>query len=379
MMMGLALMVSIWTNGKSIMRDWLGALEFPDAFVSGISLSEKTLDRIKAARMPDGTQIVNQTCAITLQSFHTDAFGISAFDNTSTTFVAFEPEPFFRMTRLRFIEGDPQTAERRLMQGGAVLVANEFKVTRGYKVGDHITLKQRDKSHEFEIVGVVSSPGLEIASKFFDIGEEYLDNAVNAVFGSRDDLRTLFGNTAINLIQLDLNPAVNDAAAMKEIRKLAGFEVVAAGSGREIKAEIRRVLTNSLFVFSVVAVASMLVACFGVANLIIAGIQARQFEFGVLRAIGAQRGLLTRLVLGEAALIALTACIAGTVMGVQASWAGQRMYQVLLGLVLTLRVPVGATAAGWAILTAITLGAAGPAVWALARKHPRELLAAVKG
>jgi hypothetical protein len=118
---------------------------------------------------------------------------------------------------------------------------------------------------------VVASPGLDIASKFFDIGDEYLDQAVNAVFGSRDDLKRLFGNTGMQLIQISLDPAIGDEEAMKELRKAGGFEVIAAGSGRQIKGEISGFLKGSLLVSSVVAVCAMLVACFGVANLFVAG------------------------------------------------------------------------------------------------------------
>jgi putative ABC transport system permease protein len=166
---------------------------------------------------------------------------------------------------------------------------------------------------------------------------------------------------------------------MKDLRRAGGFEVIAAGSGRQIKAEISKFLTGSLVVSSVVAICAMLVACFGVANLIVAGIQARQFEFGVLRAIGAQRGLLARLVLAEATLIALSACVVGTVMGIHASWGGQHMYEILLGIELTMQIPFGPTSAGWATVLLITLAAAAPAVLALARKQPRELLGAVRG
>lgn len=374
MMMGLALMVALWTNGRSITRDWLGSLAFPDAFVTGISMSERTLERVRSH------PAVKDACAVTIQSFKTDAFGISAFDNANTSFVAFEIEPFFAMTRLNWVAGDPESAKKRLAEGGAVIVAQEFKVSKGVTVGDRITLRSSGKPYEFEVVGVVTSPGLDVASKFFDIGEEYLDQAVNAVFGSRDDLKRLFGNDAINLIQLSFNPGVaDDQAVLKELRRLGGLEIVAAGSGRQVKSEISAVLNSSFLVMSVVAIGAMLVASFGVANLIIAGIQSRQYEFGVWRAIGAQRGLISRLVLGEALIIAIAACFTGTIMGVQAAWAGQKMNEALLGLVLTVRVPIGPTAVGWLITGAITLGAAGPAVWALSRKHPRELLGVVRG
>ncbi len=373
MMVGLAIMIAIWTNGRAIMRDWLGSLTFPDAFASGLAMTPRTQERI--SRLP----FVTATCAVTIQNFRTDAFGVRAISNPTTSFVAFEPEPFFQMTRLTWIEGDPAEALRKLKHGGAVLIAKEFRVARGLGVGDSLTLHYNDKPYTFEIAGVVASPGLDIASKFFDIGDEYLDQAVNAVFGSREDLKNLFGNTGIQLIQISLDKDISDERAMKELRKAGGFEVIAAGSGRQIKSEISKFLSGSLLVSSVVAICAMLVACFGVANLIVAGIQARQFEFGVLRAIGAQQGLLARLVLAEATLVALAACVVGTMMGVHASWGGQHMYERLLGIVLSLRIPIVPAAAGWATVIAITLAAAAPAVIALARKQPRELLGAVRG
>jgi putative ABC transport system permease protein len=157
------------------------------------------------------------------------------------------------------------------------------------------------------------------------------------------------------------------------------YGILDAGSGRQIKEEITFFATGALLAVSTVAMVAMLVACFGVANLIVAGIESRQFEFGVLRAVGAQRGLLTRLIIGEALTIALAACVLGTLMGIQGSWAGQRLYRMLLGLTLHLRPPVLPIAAGWLIVTALTLAAAWPAIWRLGKKQPRDLLAATKG
>ncbi|MBC7833730.1 MAG: hypothetical protein H7Y88_01340, partial [Phycisphaerales bacterium] len=307
MMVGLAILVAIWTNGRAVERDWLGSLKFPDAFVHGRNLTEETQQRIE--QIPG----VTGTAAITLQSLKTDAFGIKGLQDYSTTFVAFEPRKFFDMTALHFVDGDQATAVAELERGGAILVAREFKVAKGVGVGDTLALRYNDKSYEFRVVGVVVSPGLDIASKYFDIGDEYLEQAVNSVFGSRDDLKTIFGNDAISLLQIGIDPAADDKAVMADVRKLVGVGVISAGTGRQIKEEIRTVLSGSLLVFSVVAIAAMLVACLGVANLIIAGIQARGFEFGVLRAIGAQRGLIARLVMGEAVLIALSACVLGTI------------------------------------------------------------------
>lgn len=374
MMAGLALMIAIWTNGGSILRDWLDRIEFPDAFVNGFRLP------VEAQETLEELGYVEDTCAITIHPVKTGAFGVSGLTTYSTSFIAFEPAEFFGMTHLEFEQGDAETALARLEAGGAVIVGREFYIAQGLGVGDTFTCEEGGNTYEFEIVGVVTSPGLELASKFFNIGEEYIDQSIHAVFGSRRDMIEKFRNDNIQLIQIKFAEGVDGEAVMPEITEaLYGYGILDAGSGVRIKREITTFIGGSLVVFSGVAVASMLVACLGVANLIVAGIEARRFEFGVLRAVGAQRGLLTRLVLGEAVIIAATASIVGTLMGVQGAWAGQRIYQLLVGVQMELRVPLGATAVGWATVFFFTLGAAAPAIIRLNRQRTRELLAATKG
>lgn len=380
LMGGLALMVAIWTNGGAMLRDWIGKIQFPDAFVSGLNLTEAHQRRLEAM------DIVARTAAITAIPVETDAFGVRALQRYKTTFFAFEPDPFLDMTTLKWVQGDPAAAVQRLKEGGAVIVAREFLIAQGLGVGDRFTCRFADQTHEFEIVGVVASPGLEIASKFFNVGEDYTDQAIHAVFGSRDDAKHRFfaGQPApIQLIQIQFSdrvPPGGDETALEYIRaELAGAGLLDAGSGRQIKEQIHFFATGAMLVFSAIALAAMLVACFGVANLIVASVETRRFEFGVLRAVGAQPNLLTRLVLAETLLIALAAAAMGTLMGLQGSWAGRRLYGLLLGLDLSLQPPLGPIAAAWLIVAALALAAAAPAVWWLNRQRPRDLLTAMKG
>jgi len=387
MMAGLALMISIWTNGGSVLRDWLGRIEFPDAFVNGLRLPPEAQEQLEALEW------IDETCAITIHPVRTDAFGVAALQSYTTSFVAFEPTEFFAMTSLTFFEGDPDTALDRLEAGGAIIVAREFQVAQGLGVGDVFTVVEEADRHDFEIVGVVTSPGLSLASKFFNIGEEYIDQSIHAVFGSREDMKTKFGSDNIQLLQVDIDWEKAEAAAeaagvavgvavagsdqwvVERMREtLFGLGVLDAGSGRRIKTEIMGFVGGSLVVFSAVAIVSMLVACFGVANLIVAGIESRRFEFGVLRAVGAERGQLVKLVLGEAVIVALTAGVVGTLMGIQGAWAGARIYELLLGLLLTVQVPWSTVALGWGVVMLFSVGAAAPAMWRLNGRSTRELL-----
>ncbi len=384
LMGGLALMVGIWASGGSVLRDWLGKIQFPDAFVSGLNLTEENQRQLDAM-----TDIVKRTCAITLHSVETDAFGVRALQKYKTTFVAFEPEPFFELCKLTWIQGDPASALKRLNQGGAVIVAREFLVAQGLGVGKQFVCSENGVEHRFDIVGVVASPGLEIVSKFFNVGEDYTDQAIHAVFGSREDLKAkFFGGpdsppAPIQLIQIQFADSVKpgaDELALDKIReRLLGSGVLDVGSGRQIKDQITTFAHGTLLAISAVAMISMLVACFGVANLIAAGIDSRQFEFGVLRAVGAQRGLLARLIIAEALIIALTAAAMGTLMGLQGSWADQRLNALLMGMSLHPRPPWGPIAFAWSITISLTLAAAIPAIWRLNRKGPRELLSATRG
>jgi putative ABC transport system permease protein len=375
MMLGLALMVAIWTQGGAVLRDWLDRIEFPDAFVVGLNLTPDS------RRALDELPFVRRTCAVSIQPVTVQRpFGVSGMTSVGTSFVAFEPEPFFEMVRLTWVQGDEAYARRRLAEGGAVIVAREFFTAGGLGVGDTFTCSHNNQTHSFEVVGVVTSPGLELVNDFFRVDERFTEQTVHAVFGSRRDLLEKFNSDAIALIQIDLDESVSDDEALATIREvLLPAGILDAGSGRQIKRQITAFVRTSLLVSSSIAAFAMFVSCLGVANLIIAGVHARRFEFGVLRAVGGGRGLLARLVLAEAAVIALAACVLGTLMGVQGAFGGTRLNRAVWGLELDALPPPGPITLGWLAVFLFTLGAAGPAAAALARRRPRELLGAVRG
>jgi putative ABC transport system permease protein len=374
MMMGMALLTAIWTQGAAIRRDYLDTLRFPDAFVTGFNLSEDARRAIEAIPGVAGT------CAITLHPVRTGIFGVRGLQTFSSVFIAFEPRAFFDMTRIEWVEGDPRTGVERLERGGAILVAREFSVARGLGVGDSLTCRSGDREATFEIVGVVTSPGLEVVSQFFAVGESFTEQSLHAVFGSRADLGRVFGSDAVHLIQIDLDGNADDSAVLADIReRLAAAGILEAGSGRAVKRQIEMFIDTAMLGASMLGLFTMILAGLGVANILIAGITARRFEFGVLRAVGASKWLTARLILGEGAIIAISAAALGTCMGLQGIYAAQRIDELLFGLALKLRPPPAPIALGWVATLLMTLLAALAPALSLARRHPRELLVSVRG
>lgn len=374
LMVGMAIMTSLWAEGGAALRDWLGAMRFPDAFANGwLGLDERAQRRVESLPFVEGT------VAITLQPTDPGVFGVERLYSLGSTFIAFEPDEFFRLTSIDFVEGDEASARRRLGEGGAILVSREFKVAKGLGVGDMFDISVKGTSHPFEIVGVVSSPGLDVASRYFGIGQEYYDRSIHSVFGTRADLKRIFGTDAIHLIQIDLSDDVTDEVALKAIREALGGTLLVVGSGREIKEIIGSLVRGSLRILSLVAIGALLVACMGVGNIVAASVEARRREFGVLRAVGADRGLAARLVIGETLIIALGGCILGVALGLQHAGAVRALNRILAGIELEAHYPWGAIALGGMILVALSLAAAAPVAWGVSRARPRELLASTGG
>ena len=375
LMVGLSIMTAVWTNGTTLLRDWLGAIDFADAFAyhpGGIP--KEAQDRIAAL------DFVADSVPVTLYRVDSSAFGIRGLPSPPTNFIAFEPEPFFRMTKLAWVKGDPAYAMRRMREGGAVIVAKEFLVRRsGYDIGQTFTVEHKGRSFPFEIVGAVSSPGLDVVSGYFDVGQDYANQAIHAVFGSRADLQRVFGTDVVHMLQLKLKGPIGDKEATARVREAMGDSAFVVGSGREIKAQITGMGRGFMRIATLVAMGAMLLGCFAVLNVIVAGIDARRFEFGVVRTLGAQAGLLGRLVLAESLIIALTACVLGTALGLQGSMAALRIWELVGGLKATLIPPLLPIALGWALLLTLVLCTAAPFALGLARQQPRRLLAATRG
>ncbi|MFK7884471.1 MAG: FtsX-like permease family protein [Phycisphaerales bacterium] len=371
LMTGLALMIGIWTNGGSALKDWISKIKFPDAFAYGLPLSDEVPAAI--ADLP----FIERATAITLVNVDIDGLGVEGLQQYKTAFFGLEYGVISDMFEVEFVEGDAETAADRMEQGGAVLVAREFTAAKGLGLGDTFVCRHRDEEFQFEIAGVVTSAGLEFISQYFDFGDSFVNQTMHSVVGSRVDVAEKFGVTRPYIVGIDLTEDADDAEAVAAIReRTMGMGVLNVGSGKQIRTQFESIFKSTLTVFSTVAICAMMVACFGVANLIIAEVQSRSFELGVIRAVGGTRIQLIKLVCGQAIIIAIGACVLGTLLGVQAAWGGQTMNERLFGLELAIRLPYKAILFAWAVAIIMALLAAAPSAWRIGRTSTRVLLSA---
>lgn len=374
LMVGVSILVSVWGNGLGVMRDVVERVRFSDAFVfktNGLSpaaqLQLRSIPGVKTA-VPIGylpVRVIGQ-----------QVFGAEGMGPSNVTCIGFEPEAFFALNRIEWIQGDPVTALPKLRSGEAVLVASEFLNARGYKLGDRITLGGPRKQHDFEIAGVVSSAGLDIVTQFFGIRSVYMEQAVSCVFMDFEAVAKWFDSRDAFIMQIDLGPDATDeieASIAEEVSSRVPGAVFS--SGRAIKQAIVQIGRTALAVSSGIAFIALLLASFGVGNVVAAGISARRREFGVVRAIGGSHRTIAGMVLGEIALVAFAAMISGTALGLHLAWIGKRLYFEMAGLDIAFVFPVIPALIGYAVLLLLVLASAALPLRSASRRSPRELLA----
>ncbi len=378
LMVGLSVLVSTWSNGLALVNDFRERVRFADGFVmktGGLGEEEqaylRTLPYVEAAS-PVGY--------LPLRVAEQDRLGTGEFAPPNVVCVGFVPDEFLAFNRIDWLEGTPEVAIPRLTEGDAVLVAKEFLVARGLGVGDTISLGAEGDEHDFEIVGVVGAAGLDMATGVFGIRTLYLDHAVSCVFMDFDTVAQRFGTREAFIMQLDLElpgDPLAASAAESTLEDLVREEIPGAvfASGRSIKGLVEEIGARILAVTASIAMAALVLACLGVGNVVAAGITARGFEFGVLRAVGGDPGTAPRLVLAEILVTGVAAVITGTALGIHLAWIGVLMYEDLAGIDLALTIPVLATSIGAVVVVASALLASVPASLSLLKRPPRALLA----
>lgn len=375
LMIGMSILVSTWSHGASILDSIVERVRFADAFVfKTTGLSEDEVGRLTGI---EGIKAASPVGYLPLRLGDEARLGIDAFSPQNVICVGFEPRSFMELNRIDWIQGTPEEAIPRLLDGDAVLVAEQFLTARDLGVGDMITLGPEKRQTEFEIVGVVGAAGLDVATQIFGIRSLYMEHAVSCVFMDFDAVEKHFNTNEAYILQLVLEEGVDEdreAALQVEVGELAPGALFS--SGRAIKEVVMQAGNTVLGISSTVALGSLLLACFAVGNVVAAGISARRFEYGVLRAIGGSRWLLSRVILGEVVIMGLLAAAFGTILGVYLASVGMILHEDLAGDKLVMSLPGTAVLMGTVALVILTMLAATPPLLSLLKRKTRELISA---
>ena len=383
LMVGLSVLIAMEIQGNSMLQSWQLPDKFPDVFIvswgTGLNDAEiAQLSKLKGIKPGDLLPIAVAAPESPLYGSKSGitALGIAAITPNATMFMGIEPDKAMRMLQLDFLEGNAAQAARELNTGLHVIVTDEFRQLRHLGLGDTLTLTTDRGPVPFIISGVVSSPGMDLISARFDMGQQFDQRTAGSIFGSLADARKYFGADVIHLFAANLDTATNKDQMLKDIQKQLGARDMQAGDVRQIKQNMQSTFNDLLLLVAVVPFSALLVASLGVANTIMASIRTRRWQLGVLRSIGLTRSQLVRLIFSEVVLVGVVACGLGIVAGGLMALDAHRLGFIVTGFNPHLAVPWGVVTigVGMVMLVAILAGA-WPAIKA-SRAEPLFLLQA---
>lgn len=430
MMIGLMILIVMNAQGRSALGAWKLPTRFPDVFIvpdtsyGKLSMNPREVEAIRNVRgiKPDKVMAL----AVNGRDLGEKVFSVAGAGlPDQTLFIGVDPTLAFEMMELDFRVGNEATAQRMMTRGRSItlkngtvvhgtvesetadslvvktvleetrtlakadiqyddpgrfiVITNEFRKLRGYSIGSTFPLEAgllEKERVDFVIVGVVWSPGLDVMLNAFDLPNRVKDQTAATVFGTLKDAEEVFNVREAMVLAANLEQGVQKKELLEEIQKKLGREGLTVADVRQLKHDIESTFNRVIGFASAVAAMSMLVACVGVGNAIVAAVRTRQWRLGVLRAIGLTRGELLRMLLAEAVLLSFVGIALGITFGIVLSMNASRLYAATIGFDPPLKLPWDVIA--WATLFVLLMGmlaTIAPAI-STASKQPLALLQA---
>ncbi|HZN64246.1 MAG TPA: FtsX-like permease family protein [Tepidisphaeraceae bacterium] len=379
LMVGLAVLVVMQTNGNTVLSGWRLPDKFPDIFImTGVSKGLTFEQQQRIESIPGIRKGEVMPIGIASPEYGSNMVGIAmaAIMPNATMFIGIDPDKAFDLMELDFREGNAADARVMLKKGGHLIVTEEFRQLKGLGLGDKLQLKTTKGDREFTIAGVVWSPGIDVMVSMFDMSRQFDQRTAASVFGTLEDGRRYFGIQQVYLFAANLEMGHQKEALIEDLQRELGAQGMRAGDVREIKYNIQQGFRKILLLISTVAFAAMAVSALGVTNTIMASVRSRQWQFGVLRSIGVTRGQLLRLVLAEAFLLGLVGVGLGLVAGFEMTVNANALGAIVTGYAPPIAVPWGMIFGGVAIVLSISMLASIWPATAAARTDPLTLLQA---
>jgi putative ABC transport system permease protein len=223
-------------------------------------------------------------------------FTFLPFRGDSVALIAMEMDGFLARASGAIEDADASRVRQLLPAGRGVLISKNLATRWGYRTGQILHLDSPSGPLDLPIMGVVE----DYRS---DKGSIFLDRAL---------YKRYWNDFAVDFIDISLKGGRDADAVKSKIEAItAGEEHAVVYTNVEFRHWIDS-LIDSFFLVSYLQLAvAVLIAVVGIANSLIVSVSERRRDFAIVRAVGGYRWQVGRMVLREAAVIALIGVVAG--------------------------------------------------------------------
>jgi putative ABC transport system permease protein len=303
LMISLAILIGM---GGMLASTYGGALHFLDSSLRSDYIMMSTLvitnDTIGAG--PDLAETVKRVRGVEDLTTMRQIDVLNA-DNVGFRLVGIDPLPYERIAGLSFVEGDSSTF-KQMPSGNAVIINGRYASQFGTKVGDTITLDGDHGPVEVQVAAI----GLDYLN--MKLPTVYIDQtALTREYGVRNDVMLLINREP----GADIEQLEEDLMAVTQA--YPGFGIISREELWESQKQMTDSATVGLNIFLAILAAPALL---GLANALSINVIERTREIGMMRAVGAKRRQIRRMVVAESLLLCLMGISLGAISGIMLSY-----------------------------------------------------------
>ena len=400
---GFGAFVAVETWGTSLTKPFIPSPEWPDAIVSILPGGVSSFD-IEHLRNLNGVKRIGELQPLQvnispleeLKGFGGGGGGrggrgpMKQYRNALLLASAWLPD-------FKFSQGDRESAEKALAEGDNCVITEMMARARKLNVGDELVLDAgRELIIPLKVVGVVDLNWHMVTSRALVRGMNRMPvNTDGPVFVSFDTLAACDARpqdfVKMTHVWLDYEPEFLAANGVFPAGRIVEREIVEALGGAwsedsegEIRGNTVRLHSRDEIADGTLAHGNDLVGAMarvpfifvavislGFVAMLVASFESRRREFAVLRAVGATRFQLAKVLIGEALGVAIVGVALGLALGAPLGWlctTGTRAAMANWGLPATFVVPMLIIAKGAFFSIVFALAVAVPAALAIVRR-----------
>jgi putative ABC transport system permease protein len=257
--------------------------------------------------------------------------------------IAIEMDGFLARSQNAIEGANTSTVHDVLAQGRGVLVSRNFALRFSAGIGDRLTLESPAGPLEVPIVGFLDDYRSEKGTIFMD----------------RALYKKYWADDAVDFVNVDLNPGVDQAAMKAQIERLTSGSFHAfVYTNAEFKRWISSLVDQFFTLNYMQLVVAVSIAILGIVNTLLISVSERRREIGIVRAIGGLRSQIRKLVLLEAVAVAVVGVFVGSVAGVlNTLFMSHAVSVVLVGYTVPFYFPWDFVLLSVPVVTAVSLAA----------------------
>jgi putative ABC transport system permease protein len=299
LMTGVAMVVSVAMMISSFKRTvytWVDQTVQADLIVSAADLSSG----VSAVPLPASLAGELRTLEGVLEVDALRSRSIPYQDRQVTLNIA-DLDVFARHTEYPFLEGEHHAAFAEVISQDSVIVSENFRYRFGVRRGDRITLPTPEGPRPFRVAGV----SIDYSSD---------QGTIVMHWGT---FRKYWTEHVVDTIGVFVKPGVSRDAVAAEIKQRFGrSHRVFVFSNQAFKEEIYHLIDQSFVITYALEIIAIAVGIMGIVTALYTSVLERQRETSVLRALGAFRQQIRKIIMLESGLLGLLGVGVGTVCGV---------------------------------------------------------------